>query len=71
MARDNNGLGQIVAKFGLRPECRPNDDGRTDVNVAIRVSIFATATLLSLNLSGSGQSQQANMTCHHEVKAGA
>jgi hypothetical protein len=35
---------------------------RTDVNVAIRLTIFATATLLSLNLSESGQSQQANMT---------
>ena len=32
------------------------------MNVAIRLSIFAAATLLSLNLSGSGQSQQANMT---------
>ena len=32
------------------------------MNVAIRLTIFATATLLSLNLSESGQSQQANMT---------
>jgi hypothetical protein len=37
-------------------------DGRSDMNIAMRLSIFATATLLSLNLSGSSQSQQADMT---------
>jgi hypothetical protein len=51
----------IELQNSARPDSR-QIDGRNDMNVAIRLSIFAAATLLSLNSSGSGQSQLANMT---------
>src|SRR5256714_14527178 len=37
-------------------------NGETEMNTKRRLSVFASAALLSLGLSGSGQSQQANMT---------
>src|SRR5437588_483412 len=37
-------------------------NGRTEMNTPMRLFVFASAALLSLGLSGSGQSQQANMT---------